>query len=154
VSPLIRASFREARQRRTTWVGFEHLLAALANDPDQSKARSALRACGLDELSIAVQVPQVEEYGLAMPPLEEHQGPKPNPYWYRLIGRAEGFAHAANSEQVLSEHVLLALLWERDHQPTLLTQLLGQAGRTPLDLQTALAHLGVPVPRGRPPVEK
>ncbi len=139
-------------KRRTAWVGFDQLLAAVVSDPEESRAREALRACGLDESTVAEYVPHVEHYVPPIQPLVEGEKPSPNPHWYRLMGRAEGFAFAANSERVLPEHVLLALIWD-DNQPNLLTQLLQSVGQSPLNLQAALARLGVQVPGATPPVE-
>jgi ATP-dependent Clp protease ATP-binding subunit ClpA len=151
VYSIFRASFEEAEHRRTSWVGFDHLLAAIAEDPEESKARAALRACGLDESVVADYIPHIKQYVPPIEPLEDGERPSPNPHWYRLVGRAEGFAFGANSQQVLAEHVLLALIWD-DSQPSLLTQLLQSVGQSPLDLQTALGRLGVQVPAAAPPV--
>jgi ATP-dependent Clp protease ATP-binding subunit ClpA len=146
-----RASFDEAERLRHTWVGAEHVLIAVAKDPRALVARDALRACGVDAGAVADYVASME-YIPPEPALEPGQKPSPNPHWYTLCGRAEGFALAAGSEHLLPEHLLLALIWD-DHQPSVLTSLLRERGRTPDELQAALVRQGVQVPELTPPVE-
>jgi ATP-dependent Clp protease ATP-binding subunit ClpA len=143
---LIRASFEAAQKLRNSWVGAEHLLIAIASDPVESAASSALATCGIDRATVTDYRFTVEP---PVTPLEDGEQPHPNPHYYRLWGRAEGFAFAAGADRPLPEHLLLALLWDDDR---LLSLLLEEVGRTPADLQVELAKLGVQVPRRPPPV--
>jgi hypothetical protein len=79
VHSIVRASFDEAERRRTAWVGFDHLLAAVASDPQESRAREALRASGLDEPTVSGYVPHVEHYVPPIQPLDEGERPLRTP---------------------------------------------------------------------------
>jgi ATP-dependent Clp protease ATP-binding subunit ClpA len=149
VESLIRASFEAAVKLRQTWVGSEHLLIAIANDADESAARSALAACGVDGLAVNDYVASFT-FDPPMPALEEDEQPELNPHYYRVWGRAEGFAFATGSERALPEHALLALIWDEGR---LVSLLLDDVGRTPVQLQAALAALGVSVPDRSPPLK-
>jgi ATP-dependent Clp protease ATP-binding subunit ClpA len=149
VDSLIRASFEAAAKLRQTWVGSEHLLIAIANDADESAARSALASCGVDGAIVTDYVASFT-FDPPMPALKDGEQPEPNPHYYRAWGRAEGFAFATGSERTLPEHVLLALIWDESR---LVGLLLEGVGRTPVQLQAALASLGVSVPEQPPPVE-
>jgi ATP-dependent Clp protease ATP-binding subunit ClpA len=152
VASLLRASFDAASTLRQPWVGSEHLLIAIANDADESAARCALAACGVNGAAVT---DYVASFTFDPPELALEDGeqpkpkPKPNPHFYRVLGRAEGFAFATGSERPLPEHVLLALIWDEDR---LVSLLLEGVGRTPVQLQAALAALGVSVPEQPPPL--
>ena len=63
---------------------------------------------------------------------------------------ASGAAYAGAGHRTLPEHVLLALIWD---ETRLVGLLLEGVGRTPVQLQAALASFGVSVPDQPPPVE-
>ena len=145
---LLAASFQEAERLQRSWVGEEHLLVALAKDPNSSRAREALLACGLDEAVITERVENMR-FEPEPPALAADERPSPNPHYYKLWGRAEGLA-IANSESLSPEHLLLAMIWD---ESSVVGAVLRTVDRTPADLLAALADLGVPVPARVPPVE-
>ena len=149
VESVVRHAFEAAEQFRHTFVGSDHLFAAITRGGADSRGRAALAACGVDETladkflaNMTVEPP--------MPPLNKGERPEPNPKFYWVLGRAQGFAYAGGSERVGSEHVLLALIWDDSR---LTTYVLDAVGRTPSDLVAALAELGVKTPDQSPPVE-
>lgn len=142
VESVVRNAFDEARARGHTYVGSDHLLAALTKEPPGSPAREALEACGVDEALVANYL--AEESVIASEPASI----SPNPRFYGIVGRAEGFAMASGSAQPRPEHFLLALIRE----PTgLHIEPLRAAGTTPSALQAALRTCRVAVPELEPP---
>jgi ATP-dependent Clp protease ATP-binding subunit ClpA len=135
VTVEIRPSFEAAQKLGHSWVGAEHLLIAIATDPTESAARSALATCGIDGATVTDYVASFT-FESPVPPLKDGEQPSPNPLYYRLWGRAEGFAFAAGADRALPEHMLLALLWDDNR---LARVLLEMVGHTPADLQDALA---------------
>jgi ATP-dependent Clp protease ATP-binding subunit ClpA len=148
VESLIPTAFEEAKRFRHSVVLADHLLTAIAKDNNGSLGRAALAACGIDAAAATQHVASLR-FDPPMPALRKGQQPSPNPHFYELLGRAEGFAYAAGSERPASEHVLLGLIWDDGR---LITVLLEPLGRAPRDLVSALAELGVPVPVLPPPV--
>lgn len=73
----------------------------------------------------------------------------PNPRFFGLVGRAEGFALAEGSARPRPEHFLLALIWDAD---STLNFLLRGRGVSPAEAQDALARQGVRVPPLTPPL--
>lgn len=104
-----RAAFKEAERLGHDVVGPEHgLLAILRGDP-ADPARLALEEVGLDTARVERRLTQM--FG-ADPGAERDRrsGISPNPAWYRVIGRAEGFA-AFGAGVVRPVDLLLALVW-------------------------------------------
>jgi ATP-dependent Clp protease ATP-binding subunit ClpA len=130
-------AFAAARALGHSWVGGEHLLLALCGQSPVSPARQALEACGVD-------VERVQNLVAAVPrTATSRRGVSPNPRFYGIVGRAEGFAIATGALRPSPEHFLLALLWE---SKGLHTGIFRQAGATPAALQAALADRGVAAP--------
>lgn len=146
VESLTLVAFQEAQRLGHTWVGEEHLLIALAKDPQHSRARRALAACGLHEAAVTEGVENIE-YLPDPGSLAAGERPQPNPHFYTLHGRAEGFAIAAGSDHPRPEHILLAMLWDEE---SVVNALLRSIDREPAHLQSALAALGVRVPPRAP----
>src|SRR6476660_2570382 len=110
---LILTSFQEAQRLGHPWVGQEHLLLAIADDSSHSKGQRARRACGLDEATVRELV-ETTRYHPDPGRLAPGERPQPNPHFYQLCGRAEGFAISAGRQEPLPEHILLAMLWDAD----------------------------------------
>ena len=145
---MLRHAFEAAEQFRHTWVSSEHLLVAITRDTADSRGQAALAACGVDG-ALADDFVANMTFDPPMAPLTDSERPEPNPKFYWVFGRAQGFAYAGGSERVGSEHVLLALIWD---DSKLLTFVLEAVGRTPPDLVAALAELGIQTPDLSPPV--
>jgi ATP-dependent Clp protease ATP-binding subunit ClpA len=134
----------EARRLEDDYVGPEHFLLALARG--DSVAAHALRRCD-------VTYEQLVEAHLERRARDDEEFPRTgkqpqfNPASYKLLGRMEGFAAAGGSSEIEPEHVLLALIWPADGLGWLLRRL----GTSRVDVQRALAGLGVAVPPLDPP---
>jgi ATP-dependent Clp protease ATP-binding subunit ClpA len=134
-----------ARRLEQSWVGPEHVLLALFDEP--SAATEAL-----EELGVTRE--RVEEHARATghgdPPPRPHdpsRGQSPNPAWYKLTGCANGLALAAGRQRPDPEHYLLALVYA-GHTVAPLLHGLGASQQALLD---ALARRGVRVPAVDPP---
>ncbi len=106
------AAFKEAERLGHSFVGPEHgLLAVLRGDPTDSARLS------LEEVGITVD--RVERLLTRMIEADPRSVPKPatgitpNPAWYRVAGRAEGFAASLGTGDVRPLDLVLALLWSR-----------------------------------------
>jgi hypothetical protein len=112
---MSRAAFAEAKRLCHTWVGPEHgLLAILRGDP-ADVARRAVEDAGLDADRFERWcVEQVERSD--PPPKRDPDGTviSPNPAWYGLAGRAEGFAAGAGHGDVRPVDLLIAMLWGQE----------------------------------------
>jgi ATP-dependent Clp protease ATP-binding subunit ClpA len=134
-----------ARRLEQSWVGPEHVLLALFDEP--SVATEALEELGVTRA-------QVEEYAratggsdLSPRPFDPGRGQSPNPAWYKLTGCANGLALAAGRRWPDPEHLLLALVYA-EHTVAPLLHRLGSSQQALLE---ALAHRGVDVPEVDPP---
>jgi ATP-dependent Clp protease ATP-binding subunit ClpA len=83
----------EARRLDHGWIGPEHVLLALFDEPSATTE-------ALEELGVTRE--QAEEDARAMgrseppgPAYDPPKGQSPNPAWYKLIGLAQGLALAA-----------------------------------------------------------
>jgi hypothetical protein len=138
---LEHAAFMEARRLGHHWIGPEHGMLAIlhAADPDDVAYRVLTEA--------RIDADRFEQNFLATRGKHQRVGDDkegtitPTPAWYRFFGRAEGFAAAMGSVEVLPVHLLLALLW--DEQDRLLSERHGVVRET---LVESLLRLGVRVP--------
>lgn len=132
----------QARLLDHGWIGPEHFLLAAAARP--GLASEALSAVGIRYEGLLQQVRSRGHDRDLPPPPRAGDRLRPNPAGHQLIGWARGFAAATGAGQPRSEHVLLALLSQRE--PDWL-QPFGVTARAVAD---ALAERGVPVPAGDP----
>jgi ClpA/ClpB-like protein len=115
------AAFKEAERLGHDFVGPEHgVLAVLRGDPTDL-ARLALEDVGITADSVERLLRQMIGADPRAVP-ERAPGISPNPAWYRVIGRAEGFAASVGTGDVRPLDLVLALLWSRrpllDQPPT------------------------------------
>jgi DNA-binding transcriptional LysR family regulator len=135
-------AFVIAGQLGHSWVGGEHLTLALLELPQESAVRQALDQCRL-------RAEDVRGYVASIPPVAKpREGRSPNPRFYGIVGRAEGFAVASGTARPRPEHFLLALIWESSG---LHGGVFRHAHVTPAQVQAALAGAGVAVPDLEPP---
>lgn len=139
---MSKAAFAEAKRLGHSWVGPEHgLLAILQGDPADA-ARRAVEEAGLDaERFERCYVERIERSDPKPKRNPERKGTSPNPAWYGVVGRAEGFASAFGTGEVRPVDLLLALLW--DNREWLPVTELGIARETVVE---ALVRAGVTVP--------
>jgi hypothetical protein len=106
------AAFKEAERLGHDFVGPEHgVLAVLRGDPTDV-ARLSLEDIGITTGSVERLLGRMIE---ADPRATREQAPgiSPNPAWYRVMGRAEGFAASLGTGDVRPLDLVLALLWTR-----------------------------------------
>jgi hypothetical protein len=139
---MSKAAFAEAKRLGHSWVGPEHgLLAILRGDP-ADVARRAVEEAGLDAGRFErFYVERIERSAPRPERDPERDGISPNPAWYGVVGRAEGFASALGTGDVRPVDLLLALLW--DNREWLPVRELGIAREAVVE---ALVRAGVRVP--------
>lgn len=139
---MSKAAIGEAQRLGHSWVGPEHgLLAILRGDPADT-ARRALEEAGLEAERFERWYGERIERSDPKPkrdPLKT--GISPNPAWYGVVGRAEGFANTLGTGEVRPVDLLLALLW--DNREWLPVSQLGVARETVVEI---LVEAGVAVP--------
>src|SRR5688572_14787712 len=102
-SPIQRGVFEVARRLGHRWVGPEHGVIVIAAGAGDDPARRALEAAGFDGAAFEGRyVERVERHrvGIGDDDRERGEGLSPNPAWYGIWGRAEGFAGALGSGTV------------------------------------------------------
>lgn len=132
------SAFKEAERLGHDFVGPEHgVLAVLRGDPTDL-ARLALEDVGITAESVERLLGRMIE---ADPRALRERAPgiSPNPAWYRVIGRAEGFAASVGTGSVRPLDLVLALLWSR-------RPLLDQPAQSREALVDALAARGASLP--------
>ena len=137
MSEVERAAFREAERLGHHWIGPEHgLLAILRGDPEDP-GRLGLEQAGMQ----TEMVERLLERMIASDPRaapEPARGVSPNPAWYRVAGRAEGFGAGIGTGELRPVDLLLAVLW--DSQWHFRQEVAREA------VTAALARLGVTLP--------
>lgn len=132
------AAFKEAERLGHDFVGPEHgVLAVLRGDPTDP-ARLALDDVGITTDSVERLLTRMLEADPQATP-EPAAGIRPNPAWYRVAGRAEGFAAGLGTGDVRPLDLVLALLWSR-------RPLLDEPAASREALVTALARRGAALP--------
>lgn len=132
------AAFKEAERLGHDFVGPEHgVLAVLRGDPTDL-ARLSLEDVGITADGVERLLKRMIEADPRAVP-ERAQGISPNPAWYRVIGRAEGFAASAGTGDVRPLDFVLALLWSR-------RPLLDQPASSRETLVKSLAQRGAALP--------
>jgi hypothetical protein len=143
----IRVGVLSAARRLGRQVASDDLfLLAVAELPDESAARQALEAEGVDAERLLAEIRTGGDG-----PSELEGGLTYAPAFYSMQGRAEAFAAALGDGAIASEHVLVALLWD---PMTASSQLLWRLGVSRERIVEQLGDLGVPVPRAPLPVQR
>jgi hypothetical protein len=131
---------REAERLGHRWLGSDHfLLALLSPAAEGSPAYEALRACSVDYDRVSEEVGRVQE--AQGRPLEnaEWSGILTNAEAHQVTAFASGLALGLGAEEVQSEHILLAILW----QPELSANgVLGTIGPSAEEIAAELSRLG------------
>lgn len=104
-------------------------------------AAQALRDCGIDREAVA----ELTEHKRSAREIEG--GPQLNPAAYQLMSLAEGMAAGLGALEVMTEHVLLAFLWE----PNWSRRLPGDWCSSREQVQARLADLGIRLPQAELP---
>jgi ATP-dependent Clp protease ATP-binding subunit ClpA len=134
-----------ARRLEQSWVGPEHVLLGLFDEP--SAATEALEELGVTRDRVEEHARAISRSDPPAPPYDPSRGQSPNPAWYKLTGCANGLALAAGRRWPDPEHLLLALVYAGHTVAPLLHGLGSSQGA----LLEALARRGVDVPEVAPP---
>jgi ATP-dependent Clp protease ATP-binding subunit ClpA len=135
-----------ARRLEHGWIGVEHVLLALFDEP--GPATEALEELGVTRDRVEEAARTMGDIEPRPPRYDPAKGLSPNPAWYSLTGCAKGLALAAGRRRPDPEHFLLAMVYG-EHG---VAELLHEVGASGQDLLDALARRGVPVPAVDPPV--
>ncbi len=123
----------------------EHLvLAILHPEAEPSRARRALRACGVTYESFRRELEELPANYLRRDRDVPERGLFSSLTQIRIRAKAEGIALGLASPRVRTEHVLLAILWEEP--PSMVNHLLDRLGATRERIRAELEALKVDMP--------
>lgn len=150
MSDLQRRISRGAKQLGHNWIGAEHVVLALLDSGDGSRAGRALRECGITRDGYAEAIAQLREDYTARPGLGE--GVLEHSRELIAVGaRAEGLAMAMGSGAADREHTLMAMLWHRGQPPVAIQLMQTHFGVTRRQIVDRLIALGVEIPKAQLP---
>ena len=144
---VLTVAYREATARRHTHLTLEHLLYALAHDPDGERI---LAACGADLPQLRQDLDKylkesVEQFGRG-----QHKEPEQTLAFRRVLQTAVLHVQSAGRQEVQSGDVLAATLQQNKSYAA---QLLAAQGVTRLDVLEYITHGISKVPPATPPGE-
>lgn len=133
-------AFQEANRLGHHWVGPEHGLLAILRGEPHDPARRALEEAGMDAQMVERLLAEMAGAAPSRPG-DSSPGALPNPAWYTVTERAEGFAASLGTGEALATHFVLAMLWAADRW--MLAERRGVRREAVID---ALRRLGVVLP--------
>lgn len=133
---LLKMGADEATRLGQHWMGPEHTLLGILRGDPEDVARRALQQAGVDAAMVEGWLARTDAGDG-----DEKSGVSPNPWYYRVEGRAEGMAAALGAAEPGTVHFLLALLWEKTRW-----QLTEVPGISREAIAAALADLGATMP--------
>jgi ATP-dependent Clp protease ATP-binding subunit ClpA len=144
---VLTIAFREAASRRHTHLTLEHLLYALAHDPDGEKI---LAACGADLPKLRQDLDAFLERSVEQYPRGRQREPDQTLAFRRVLQTAVLHVQSAGRQEVQAGDVLAAML----QQPkSYAAQVLEAQGITRLDVLNYISHGITKVPLGSQPEE-
>jgi ATP-dependent Clp protease ATP-binding subunit ClpA len=144
---VLTIAFREAASRRHTHLTLEHLLYALAHDPDGEKI---LAACGADLPKLRQDLDAFLERSVEQYPRGRQREPDQTLAFRRVLQTAVLHVQSAGRQEVQAGDVLAAML----QQPkSYAAQVLESQGITRLDVLNYISHGITKVPLGGQPEE-
>jgi ATP-dependent Clp protease ATP-binding subunit ClpA len=144
VELLLSVAFREAVARRHTHLTLEHLLYALAHDPEGERI---LAACGADLPALRQQLDRYLQQAVEQFPRGQQREPEQTLAFRRVLQTAVLHVQSAGRDEVRAGDILAALL----QQPrAYAAQLLAAQGVTRLDVLNYISHGITKVPLARP----
>jgi hypothetical protein len=135
-----------ARELGRTVASDDLFLLALTGLDEEQPARRALAAEGVDAERLR---PRIRTAGDR--PLDPPAALTSSPAYYKMHGRAQGFAAALGDGRITPEHVLLAVLWDPTSQSSALLWRLGVSRER---IVSRLRELGVPAPSAPLPAQE
>ncbi len=142
---VLTIAYREASSRRHTHLTLEHLLYALAHDPDGEKI---LAACGADLPGLRHELDQFLNRSVEQFPRGRQREPEQTLAFRRVLQTAVLHVQSAGRQEVEAGDVLAAIL----QQPkSYAAQLIESQGVTRLDVLNYISHGIAKVPPGDTP---
>lgn len=132
-----------ARRRGGGYVGPEHILLSILSLDDGSSAKRALHQVGISSLDVE----RIVSTDYADEPESGAKGLIWSPAAQVLLGVARGLALSEGSSTVTGVHALVALIYESNSSPHILTVL----GASPEAIITILGQMGERVPAAAVP---
>lgn len=123
-----------AKKHNHEYATLEHLLFALADDPDAS---IVMRGCGVNITDLKQQVSEFLESDLASLIVDELDESKPTAGFQRVIHRAAIHVQSSGKHEVTGANVLVALFSERDSHAVYFLQ---EQDITRLDVVNYISH--------------
>jgi len=141
---VLTIAFREAVARRHAYLTLEHLLYALAHDPDGERI---LAACGADLPELRRALDAYLNASIERQPREIARDPEQTVAFRRVLQTAILHIQSAQREEVNAGDVLAALLQQPKSRAA---ELLAGQGITRLDILNYISHGVSKVPMGAP----
>ena len=114
-TPALEATLRRAdgfaAQRKHEYTTLEHLLLALADDPD---ALAVLQACAVDAPELAGTLTKWIDNELTSLVLKDAEAPKPTAGFHRVVQRAVIHVQSSGRDEVTGANLLVAIFSERE----------------------------------------
>ncbi|HUC62052.1 MAG TPA: ATP-dependent Clp protease ATP-binding subunit ClpA [Alphaproteobacteria bacterium] len=123
-----------ANERRHEYATLEHLLLALAEDPD---ALSVLRACGVDTERLKRDLSEYVDNELSSLVTSRLEDAKPTAGFQRVLQRAAIHVQSSGREEVTGANVLVAMFAERESHAVFFLQ---EQDMTRLDAVNYISH--------------
>src|SRR5262245_29035530 len=142
---VLTVAYREATARRHTHLTLEHLLYALAHDPEGERI---LTACGADMPQLRRDLDKYLQESVEQFARGQQKEPEQTLAFRRVLQTAVLHVQSAGRQEVLSGDVIAATLQQnRSHA----AQLLAAQGITRLDVLEYITHGKTKVPPSTPP---
>jgi ATP-dependent Clp protease ATP-binding subunit ClpA len=138
---VLTVAYREATARRHTHLTLEHLLYALAHDPDGERI---LAACGADLPQLRRDLDKYLQESVEQFPRGQQKEPEQTLAFRRVLQTAVLHVQSAGRQEVQSGDVLAAILQQNKSHAA---QLLSAQGVTRLDVLQYITHGIAKVPR-------
>lgn len=128
-------AFRDARGKRHEFITVEHLLLSLM---DNESALQALKACGVDEIALRLELQTyVDEATPLLPVPDGGRETQPTLGFQRVLQRAVFHVQSSGKREVVGANVLVAIFSEQESHAV---YLLRQQGVSRLDVVNFLSH--------------
>lgn len=134
VEESINTLFRNARERHHEFVTVEHLLLAMLDNPSAS---IALRACGVDILSLKRELETFIDDNTPVLPASDQRDVQPTLGFQRVIHRAVYSAQSSRKGEVTGDAILVAIFGEPESHAVFF---LSQRDVARLDIVNFLSH--------------
>jgi len=130
----LNTAFRDARAKRHEFMTVEHLLLALLDNTDATKA---LSSCGIEISRLREELEAYLEETTPVLEAQDERETQPTLGFQRVLQRAVFHVQSSGKKQVTGTNVLVAIFGERESQAV---YLLGRQNVTRLDVVNFISH--------------